>query len=361
MTRSQESVEANRGVEGNGFPRIFVGGTGRSGTTIFHDALGRHRDIYALPGEMRFIVDRSGLMDLVNSLSTQYSPARARDTLHGFEQLMRVYLATKERAPYIGFALPELLGEEKYWKLLDRYCAELVRLEFSGTAWQIEPENEGRLVAGAKKLQSLRKRLTGSPDIPYRVSLSRPNIKVVKYFPNRQELMNLSMSFVDDLFLNAANNRGKQTWSEKTPHSIFHLEFLRELFPKSIFIHIIRDPRGIVHSLSKSTWRRAPNNARDASIFLRTLYSRWFDVQSFISSKEGHHRYIEVRLEGFAKAPKAEMAKITGFCGLDNQFDELPEIDIERVNSWQREMPKAEIQTVNEILGTYVEQLGYEL
>ena len=50
-------------------PRIFVTGTGRSGTWILYRALGCHEAIHILPREMRFIIDPDGLMDLVDALT----------------------------------------------------------------------------------------------------------------------------------------------------------------------------------------------------------------------------------------------------------------------------------------------------
>lgn len=46
---------------------IFVGGTGRSGTTIIGQLLGHHRDLVAtMPKEVRFITDPHGLRDLLD-------------------------------------------------------------------------------------------------------------------------------------------------------------------------------------------------------------------------------------------------------------------------------------------------------
>jgi hypothetical protein len=44
---------------------IFVGGTGRSGTTVTSKILGSHSRIHMIPIEVRFIVDPGGLCDLV--------------------------------------------------------------------------------------------------------------------------------------------------------------------------------------------------------------------------------------------------------------------------------------------------------
>ena len=215
-------------------PRIFIGGTGRSGTGILHKALGCHKAIYALePGEMRFLVDPDGLINLLDALTVRYSIVQAREALFKFERLMQVYLTIPQIAPYKGYNLAHSLGGEYYWQRLYEFCSELVEAEFSGTDLQVNPADEVRLDDWG--------------GIPARLTLSRTQLKIVKYFPDKNRLFALAAAFVDDLFLHSAYKRGKQTWCEKTPLNLLHIDFLWELFPESVFIHIKRDPRGVVH------------------------------------------------------------------------------------------------------------------
>jgi len=45
---------------------VFVGGTGRSGTTVMGDLLGKHPDVRtSTPIEIKFLSNRSGLLDVV--------------------------------------------------------------------------------------------------------------------------------------------------------------------------------------------------------------------------------------------------------------------------------------------------------
>lgn len=352
-------------------PRIFIGGTGRSGTSIFYEALGRHKQIHVFPQEMRFLVDPGGLKDLVDALTVRYAPAYAREALYYFERLMRVYLTTPARLPYRGFDLAQwLAGEEDsvqavqgtapdfYWQRLDQFCAQLTELEFQGNAWQVDPQHEGRAVRYARGLQALRRRLAGRDAVPTRLDLPRNSLKVARYFSQRNDLTTLAAAFVDDLFLHAAHRAGKTTWAEKTPHSIYYLDFLWELFPDSIFVHIKRDPRGVVYSMTKDTWKRAPRNVHDACVLLKNMYDRWFDLKQTLPLTE--RCYLEPKIEDIAANPGPTLAQIAASCGLPPDFIDLPQFSLERLNTWQKDMDRRDIEVVNKQLADYITGMGYE-
>jgi hypothetical protein len=270
---------------------------------------------------------------------------------------MRVYLATPQRAPYSGFDFLGWFGGEYYRQRLDQFCSELVDLEFNGSTWQIEPDHEGRLVAWARRLQMFSQYLQGKPVVPFRLTLPRSHLKVVRYFPDRGRLMALCAAFVDDLFMRVAHENGKQTWCEETPHTRLHLDFMLELFPQAAFIHIKRDPRGVIHSMTKQHW--APNDVKGACLFLKNVYSRWFDLKRTLDLTKC--RYFELKLENLATSPQAVLEEVLFFCGLENRYENPPQIKVDRVNNWQEMMSKQEVQLVNAILGPYIEQMGYEV
>jgi hypothetical protein len=306
---------------------------------------------------MRFLIDPDGLFDLVDALTTHYHPVKARETFYRFERLMRVYLTTPERAPYQGFDLSAWLGDDFYWQCLDTFCSKLVDFEFDGDAWQLEPNDEGRLVAAARRLTEFRQQLTGKPIVPFRLTLPRKGLKSVKYFSNRAELISLATSFVDDLFLNAAQIHNKKIWCEKTPQHLLFLDFIWELFPDSTVVHIKRDPRGVVQSMSKQRW--APSDLRNACLYMRAVYQRWRDLKEKLDLDR--HRYIEFCLEDFAINPQPILSEIASVCEIEDRFDDLPEISIERVDYWKKTMTREELALVNELLGPEISSMGYAI
>ena len=66
------------------YPRIFIGGTGRSGTSILLKLLDHYEHIYSLPTESKFIIDYKGLINLADALTINYFIPQARETVYEF-------------------------------------------------------------------------------------------------------------------------------------------------------------------------------------------------------------------------------------------------------------------------------------
>lgn len=48
-----------------------------------------------------------------------------------------------------------------------------------------------------------------------------------------------------------ARSQGKHRWGETTPENIFFVDVLDDMFPEAQYIHLVRDPRGVVHSMNQ--------------------------------------------------------------------------------------------------------------
>lgn len=340
------------------YPRIFIGGTGRSGTTILYRALGCHENIYALPKEMRFITEPDGVMNLVDALTTRYSTNQSREAVYKFERLMRHYLTSPEGPYYPNYDMANWIGESFYYQRLQAFCEALVDFSFHGISAPLQPPlDEAKTAVWKKQLRSLTKQRRGKDKQIKQFNFPHRDIPVVKYFSNRRELLDLAAFFVDDLFMNIARHEGKQTWCEKTPNNLQSLDFIWELFPKAVFIHMVRDPRGVLESMRKVRW--APDNTRNLCLFLQRIYDRWFDLKATIDISQ--YRYLEIKLEHLATYPQATLEQIANFCGLPNQYHNLPPISLEKINSWQSRMSHEDLQIANRLLGPYIVQLGYSI
>ncbi|MCP5098670.1 MAG: sulfotransferase [Chloroflexi bacterium] len=340
------------------YRRIFIGGTGRSGTTILYRALGCHENIYALPKEMRFVTEPDGVMDLVDALSTRYTINKSREALYKFERLMRFYMADPEGEFYPNYDMPNWIGADYYERRLKQFCEELVDFSFNGISAPLRPPLDASKTAVWKKqLKKLGKTGRGKDKQIRQFKFPHRDIRVVKYFSNRYEILDLSAKFVDDLFMHVAEKEGKQTWCEKTPNTLQSLDFVWEMFPTAVFIHMVRDPRGVLASMRKVRW--APDNTRDLCLFLQKIYDRWFDLKAKLDFSQ--YKYLEVKLEKLAADPKSTLTHISQFCGLPNSYHDLPEISVEQVNSWQSRMSHEDLQIANKLLGPYIVQLGYTI
>ena len=335
---------------------IFLGGTGRSGTTLLYEILGRHRSVHAFPIEMRLLVDPDGALDLVESLTSTFSPVRAREALYRFERLMTVYFTTPKREPYRPFDFRELLGED-YVERVRSFCRSLEEARFTGRDWQLQPRSEGKLVAAARAAQGLRRRLRGRSTLPTIVDLDRPDLAVVSY-QQRPELVAKLRDLIGGLFGDAARAHGKETWCEKTPHNLLHLDFLWEVFPDAAFVHITRDPRGVAHSLRNQFW--APDDLEGACRYLLSVYQRWFAIEPTLGLSE--RRYQRVKLEDLCRAPEEALADVCLVAELSRDaFDTLPELALDKVTYWREAMTEAELELSTRLLHPYIEKLDYDV
>jgi hypothetical protein len=333
-------------------PRIFVGGTGRSGTWILYRTLGSHSDIHTFPAELRFIVDPGGLVELVTGLTDDFSPTLARDALDRFEKLMREKLASFGSHPYAAIDLPKWLGGDYYWQKLDQFSAQLITFEHEARYWNQElKENDW-----TKRLGRLSRKLRQDP-LKSRAGENLQLTREARYYSNRAELISLVSSFVEDLLFHAAENNKKKTWCEKTPQNLLHLDFIWELFPDCFFIHIKRDPRGVVYSIKNQSW--GPNNIPDACRFMKGVYAKWFDLKSVLDFD--YHRYFELKLEDFAATPSNTLERLAAEGGLEVRFENPPEIDPSKVSSWQNKISELDLNYLNAELGPIIEKMGYEL
>ncbi|MCK9353821.1 MAG: sulfotransferase [Gallionella sp.] len=332
--------------------RIFIGGTGRSGTTILQHAMYRHHETYTLPLETKFLVEDGGLCDLVDGLTYNFSITHAQGAVRRFDDLMRFHLAERNRNNLgLEFTIPEVFGIAHYYNALDQFIDTITHGRY------IEKEALGRF---SKALY------------PSEIA-SRVN-SIPKYFSDRDTLLATCREFTRALFDNKAIAAERSCWVEKTPSNLLKISFLHELYPDSIFIHIKRDPRSVAYSLLKQSW--APDNIVDAANYMRGTYEKWLKLRNKLPSSTLKN-YHEVKLEDLINNPDELLNSLVRKCGLsdyDNNALDLVRASIQsymggdindaglidrKLNAWKFDLSKEEIDMLNHIYGDIIEAMGY--
>jgi hypothetical protein len=192
---------------------IQVGGTGRSGTTVLGQLVGAHGEVFrVIPTEVRFLTDRSGLLDL---LAVARSPVTRRG-------LVRRLVAQRRR--------------RRKDRVTPREFVNRLRDHWYG--WT-GPDGDAR----GLRLGGLGKETLDA---------------LVDGFEGRLRDDPLAASRHLAQGLIGALTHDARCWIETTPGNVARVQELDELFPGLRLLHVVRDGRDTASSISTMFW--GPND-----------------------------------------------------------------------------------------------------
>lgn len=324
------------------FSPIFIGGTGRSGTTILKKLIVTNTRVLAAQDEIRVIVDPDGALDLITALSDRWSPYNADIAFQRFKVLMNecgrarffhsILLEKAERkifrfiglAPrrYLGVGLRHHFGAKFYRQRLALLYQELCQYTTKGH-W------------------------IGSPAYQF------PS-KIFECGPfERSTVERILERFFHDLYAHIANPEHTH-WLDDTPTNLLHVNELFKLFPEMRFIHIYRDPRDVTASYHGFSW--GGDDYSSIAQRLSKMYKYWFELRENLPD----HLYREVSLEQLAADPERELQNLMDFLNLELEIAQL-NIPLNKVHAgrWKRDIPKSEQAAVESILGEFTLKFGY--
>lgn len=154
------------------------------------------------------------------------------------------------------------------------------------------------------------------------------------------------------------------------------MEFLDEIFPDAIFIHIIRDGRAVAHSTLRvreardgEFWGIRPPGWKDLVdrpiIEAAAMQWRWtLEAVRKSAAKLDESRYMEVRYEDFVRDPEGVLEAIAQKCGLEWDPAYLKELvsDVSSKNfKWRDTLSHADVETLHSLIGGSLAELGYEM
>ncbi|MGE0432289.1 MAG: sulfotransferase [Planctomycetota bacterium] len=131
---------------------------------------------------------------------------------------------------------------------------------------------------------------------------------------------------IADLFRSRA---GGARWVDATPTYTLMLDTLALMFPDAQFIHILRDGREVVNSMTHSGFNQPW--ATDFAEGCRTWAYYASTARSFVKSVQD--RAMELRYEQLRDEPDAAMATVFNFLGVEPSPDATALIRLGRINS----------------------------
>ena len=257
---------------------IWIGGTGRCGTSILHKVLGHHPEVGAVPREVHFLTAPCGAFALVQQ-KLVFNGAILGDAVGAFQR-----------------AFDRIWDENK-----NTHCGDISQHVARFIGEFNEAKSRDELIAAARKL---------------------------------------TYGTFSDAVARGGKKYGYVWLSEKTPRNLLMSPFILDAFPGSRFIHIKRDPRGVISSWSRQDWCPEKGNLRGTAGVLRdNWYTPWAKIRKSVMD---HPHYYEVKLEDICDSPQHELTRIADFIGitpidwgsLNNQFQ------FARMRQWFNEPEK---------------------
>lgn len=314
---------------------IFIGGTGRCGTSILKEALALHPQAASLPFEYRFIIDPDGVADFYASSRASWSPALMHRRLMRLERFLRG-LAYEPMGRHILGELVRKLGytPSQYhgWELarwlpsfeqhINELMHQLTDFTFSArwpsaSAWQRGPQMR-------------------------------------HCYKGQWELAKILGDFIEAVISDLLKVTGKQFLVEDNTWNMLFARELVDLLPHAKIVHIYRDPRDVVASFVRQRW--CPHDPAQAAQWYGALMSHWLIVRCDLPA----HCYHEISLERLVYDPETVLHELCAFAEIP--FDRaMLEIDLSHahIGRWQRDFSVKEQQDVQATLANWVERLGY--
>ncbi len=256
---------------------VFIGGTGRSGTTVLGDLLNEHSLVRTSnPTEIKFLANRGGFLDVVfGSMNSQLENRENVSLLH--------YRTYRQRAQR------DLLQRRERF---DEFTTKLWQ-----KWWQIDapaPHGPGLHVGiGKKELQGLLDNYS----------------KKIKKNPTQQ-----ARQFMESFINLQRDKKGEKFWVETTPMNISYSHRLIKLFPIAKFIVIRRDPRDVIASLLTKDW--GPNTPLEGVEWIESRLRTDHEALKSVPSNQ----VLLINLEDLVtNSPQVSYNKILNFLELQDE------------------------------------------
>lgn len=333
---------------------IFVGGTGRSGTTIMGKYLASHKNIAMPTAENQLIVPQDGLRTLIEVLSQEHDNKAEHAAVQRFVDYSE---ALRQRGFKNTVANFSYRVAEKALRLS---TGKGITLEKAARA---VPFTCSRMGIGSNYghahydncIDDLLKGIIERTDregIFAAEGLIKPFYHVRP--TTRSKLLRFARKFLEDLNKPSLANANASRWCDTTPLNVRYADFLNELYPKSKLVHVVRDPRDVAASYIKQTW--TSRNRETALEQLRKRYSALISIQ-----KARPRSFMKtIRLEDFTNNRNGERKELCEFLSIDHAgFDGTVRLSEASFGRWKKDFSTSEARKLESIFEDACDYFGY--
>lgn len=310
---------------------LFVGGTGRSGSTVVGYLLGAHPQIWAtMPREIRFVTDRGGLLDLTYGVGTRVDlPAPGYGSPMRQLQWLRARILRRNSN---GIATTPT-----------RFARQL-----QGEWWERRsPEGEARGLHRGVERDALEEAVSHFLDA----------------FPNGAEPA--ARALVNEILDPPARRASRDTWADTTPQNAENAHRIVRLFPQAKVVHVIRDGRDTCASVLRKQW--GPNDWFTALEWWRAGAMKAHASMRQVGNRNGHTVQLEALVE---RDRQSTLRALFDFLERDvtesvqQYFDDRVRADRAHFGRWADEVPadlRARVNRRYEQIWRELRDEGYEL
>ncbi len=319
---------------------VFIGGVGRSGTSVTRQAMGLHPDVMTFPFEYRFLIDPDGIIDFVFGHQELWSP-------YLYDRKLKRLSALLHRVSRKRFS------EQLFSKML-KYLAK-AGLHYSQAQylnWELEKHFTGFRDAINNYLKKL-------SQFSYRgywigVPSYQSDYQINYVAPDHQQIVQITREFLSDLFIGLLDENQKSTLVEDNTWNLLYCQQLLTLFPSARFIHVHRDPRDVVCSYLKQNWM--PSDLAEAATICRDLYQRIFQTTATLNSSQ----FRQISLGHLVTDYATVMGQLLDFCNLPHSVGmQNLTMDDSVLGIWKKQLTEQQQHWLTNFFQFELNHLGY--
>ena len=185
--------------------------------------------------------------------------------------------------------------------------------------------------------------------------------------------------FLRILMEEIAGKQGMRRWADCTPEHLLSMAEIKRQIPEALFIHIIRDGRDVALSYAKQGWSYPLPWDGEDRLGVSGLYWEWIVRKGREQGRYLGPDYLEVRFEELISNPQATLSRLGTFIDHDLDYDRIQQVGIGSVREpnssfagetegkfdpvarWKTKMSAEELGRLEELIGNFLGELGYDL